>query len=136
MAGPLQESDCPHQQSKSEGIMLDKAMKSLYVISTGLIFLGIVGTYGDSTVFGYDEIVVADGGTLTGKVILDGPVPEPRIFPLALYPFGPFCEKNKAISDGQGNVRISEFTVVPDGGLKDVVVAVQGVRRGKPFKPI
>jgi hypothetical protein len=116
--------------------MLDKAMKSLHVISAVLIFLGIAGTYGDSTVFSYDEIAVTDGGTLTGRVTLKGPIPEPRVFPLTLYPFGTYCGKNKAISDGQGNVRISEFSAGPDGGLKDVVVTVQGVGRGKPFKPI
>jgi hypothetical protein len=96
----------------------------------------MVGLSGVSAASDYEEIVVADGGTITGKVTLKGPVPEPRIFPLTLYPFGPFCNKNKLISDGQGNVRISEFNVAKDGGMKDVVVAVKEVKRGKPFKPI
>ncbi len=81
----------------------------------------------------YDEKSVRDGGTLTGRVILNGPVPEPRVFPLVLYPFGPFC---KRISDGQGNVLLQEFLVGPDQGLQDAVVAVQKVSEGKPFPPV
>ncbi len=81
----------------------------------------------------YEEAEIPDGGTVTGKVILKGDVPEPRVFPLVLYPFGPFCKK---ISDGQGNVRLKEFIVGKGGRLSDAVVAVQKVTKGKPFKPI
>jgi Carboxypeptidase regulatory-like domain len=102
----------------------------------GVILLGVVGFSGISAASGYKEMAVTDGGTITGKVTLKGPVPEPRVFPLALYPFGPYCNKNKKISDGEGNVRISEFDVAADGGMKDVVVAVEEVKRGKPFNPI
>jgi hypothetical protein len=84
----------------------------------------------------YQEVPVKKGGILTGKAWLDGPIPEPRIFPLALYPFGPYCSKNERITDGGGNIRIQEFQVGAHHGLKDVVVAVQGVTRGKPFAPI
>lgn len=81
----------------------------------------------------YEEGDTSDSGTITGKVTLKGPVPEPRVFPLVLYPFGPFCKK---ISDGQGNVRLKEFIVGKGGGLGDAVIAVQKVKKGKPFKPI
>ena len=116
--------------------MNEKKVRNLSVLITGLFFAGISGVWGSSVALGYDEAVVTDGGTVTGKVTLKGAVPEPRVFPLALYPFGPYCNKNKVISDGQGNVRISEFNVAADGGMKDVVVAVEEVKRGKPFKPI
>lgn len=81
----------------------------------------------------YEEIDLPQGGTLQGKVTLRGAVPEPRIFPLVLYPFGPFCKK---ISDGEGNVRLKEFVVSADGGLSNAVVAVEAVPRGKHFEPI
>ena len=81
----------------------------------------------------YEAIEVPDGGTLSGKVTLKGTPPVPRVFPLVLYPFGPFCKK---ISDGQGNVRLMEFSVDSAGGLKDTIVAVQKVGRGKPFEPL
>jgi hypothetical protein len=73
---------------------------------------------------------VEHGGRITGTVTLDGPIPEPRVFPMVLYPFGPFCKK---ISDGKGHVRLREFNVDGDGGLKDAVVAIQAVTRGKRF---
>ena len=110
--------------------------RGLILMGLGIIISNFLGFVGISDVFGYEEARVLDGGTLTGKVILDGPVPEPRIFPLALYPFGPFCEKNKAISDGHGGVRISEFKVGPDKGMEDVVIAVLDVKKGKPFRAI
>ncbi|HTN42330.1 MAG TPA: carboxypeptidase-like regulatory domain-containing protein [Nitrospiria bacterium] len=116
--------------------MKSQAMKYIFVLGAGLIGTAALGIFGSSVAAAYDEAVVTNGGTLSGKVTLKGAVPEPRIFPLALYPFGPYCNKNKAISDGQGNVRISEFNVAADGGMKDVVVAVEEVKRGKPFKPI
>ncbi len=81
----------------------------------------------------YEEIDVQEGGTLQGRVTLQGPVPPPRIFPLVLYPFGPFCKK---ISDGEGNVRLKEFVVSADGGLSNAVVAVEKVEQGKRFEPI
>jgi hypothetical protein len=53
---------------------------------------------------------VTDGGTITGKVTLKGAVPEPSVFPLALFPFGPYCNKNKVISDSQGKGRGFKFS--------------------------
>jgi hypothetical protein len=76
---------------------------------------------------------VADGGSLRGRVVLKGPRPPARVFPLVLYPFGPFC---KRISDAQGNVILQEFLVGPDGSLADAVVAVEGVRAGRPFEAL
>ncbi|MBI3805348.1 MAG: carboxypeptidase regulatory-like domain-containing protein [Nitrospirae bacterium] len=84
-----------------------------------------------SPVFAYDTAPVEQGGTITGKAVLSGPIPEPRTFPMVLYPFGDFCKK---ISDGQGLVLLKEFNVDPAGGLQDVVVAVQNVTGGKGFR--
>ena len=105
-------------------------MKKLNSISVGLVLLwGLIVT-GGPIAFGYDEIAVDNGGTITGKVVLKGRIPEPRAFPLVLYPFGPFCKK---ISDGQGNVLLEEFLVSSEGGMQDAIVAVQRVKKGKPF---
>jgi hypothetical protein len=92
---------------------------------SGLLFAG--------TSVAYEGIDVKNGGTITGKVTLEGSIPVPRVFPLVLYPFGPFCKK---ISDGQGNVRLMEFAVGKEGGLKDAIVAVEHVQKGKPFPPL
>jgi hypothetical protein len=81
----------------------------------------------------YEEMQISESGSLSGKVTLRGSVPEPRVFPLVLFPFGPYCKK---ISDGEGHVLLDEFVVGPEGGLQDAIVAVQGVPRGKQFPPI
>jgi hypothetical protein len=101
------------------------------VLVVGVVLLGVPGWPGRSVA--YEETTVRNGGTLTGRVVLDGPVPEPRVFSLVLYPFGPFC---KRISDGQGHVLLQEFLTGKDGGLQDAVVTVQNVSQGKPFPPI
>jgi hypothetical protein len=82
---------------------------------------------------GYEQIQVHNGGTITGKVTLKGPIPKPRIFHLSLYPFGTYCKK---ISDGKGNLVLQEYNVGSDGGFQDVIIAVEHVRKGKPFVPI
>ena len=99
-------------------------------MSAALLWIGIAIFSGWGRAFGYEEVEVRNGGSITGRVLLKGPVPEPRVFPLVLYPFGPFCKK---ISDGQGNVRVEEFIVDADGGMQDAIVAVQQVKKGKAF---
>lgn len=116
--------------------MRGPTMKRFWAAGLGLVVSIGMGAGAVPAAFGYEEAAVTNGGVLTGTVTLDGAVPEPRIFPLALYPFGPYCGKNTSISDGHGNVRISEFVVAPDHGMKDVVVAVQHVDKGKPFPPM
>lgn len=79
----------------------------------------------------YEPVEVENGGTITGKVILDGPIPEPRVFPMVIYPFGDFCKK---ISDGKGYILLKEFNVDAARGLQDAVVSIQDIRRGKAFR--
>jgi hypothetical protein len=84
-----------------------------------------------SVALAYEAVNIENGGTIAGKVTLRGPVPEPRVFPMVLYPYGDFC---KRISNGEGLVLLREFNVDNDGGLQDAVVAVQNVERGKAFR--
>jgi hypothetical protein len=83
-----------------------------------------------SDVLAYEEISVASGGALKGKVILKGTPPPARIFHLIFSPNIDFCGK---ISDGNGNRLLKEFKIAQEGGFQDVVVAVVGVKRGKKF---
>ncbi len=80
--------------------------------------------------WGYEEVTVASGGTVSGKVVLEGTPPPARIFHLIFSPNIDFCGR---ISDGKGNRLLKEFKVSQDGGLQDVVVAVVGVEKGKRF---
>ncbi|MBI3802150.1 MAG: carboxypeptidase regulatory-like domain-containing protein [Nitrospirae bacterium] len=107
--------------------------RALFIPITGLLLMGWILSSGRVIAAGYEEAEVSHGGTVTGKITLKGEIPEPRVFPLVLYPFGPFCKK---ISDGEGNVRLKEFIVGKEGGLGDAVVAIVDVKKGKPFKPI
>ena len=111
-------------------------MKTVCRLSVMILLAGFVYLSGGLLALGYDEIWVGNGGRITGMARFNGPIPPPRIFPAVLYPFGTFCEKNEAISDGGGNITIREFDVGPNGGLADVVIAVQGVDKGKRFEPI
>jgi hypothetical protein len=96
------------------------------LLGAGLLLFG-AATSG----WGYEEIAVANGGTVTGRVTLNGPTPPSRIFHLIFSPNVDFCGK---ISDGRGNRLLKEFQVSDDGGFQGVVVAVVGVERGKPFE--
>jgi len=105
-------------------------MAGVFALAAGLVLLGPLAIKGGSTALGYDEAAVKNGGSISGKVTLNGAVPAPRTFPVVLYPFGPFCKK---ISDGHGLIHLQEYIVGADGGMQDTIVAVQAVDHGKPF---
>jgi len=78
----------------------------------------------------YEAVAVESGGTITGKVTLDGPAPAPKGFNLVTFPDPEYCGR---ISNGNGWRLLRDFTVDANGGLKDVVVMLEGVATGKPF---
>jgi len=73
---------------------------------------------------------VDHGGTLKGNVRLVGKVPKARAFHLIHAPNIEFCSR---ISDGHGHRILYDFVVSESGALKDTVIAIQGVRKGKSF---
>lgn len=106
-------------------------MKRINELLIQLVVWLICVLFGTAPGFAYELGEVSDGGTITGRVSLSGPLPVPRAIPIVLYPFGDYCKK---ISDGNGRVLLREFNVDPNGGLQDAVVVVQDVKRGKPFR--
>ena len=78
----------------------------------------------------YMESPVTDGGTITGKVILDGNKPPALAYSLITNPDTEFCGR---ISTGTGWRILDEFQVAPDGGLQNTVVFLNGIAKGKPF---
>ena len=80
----------------------------------------------------YEEIEVANGGTIQGKAVLTGKMPYPRIYHLILFPNIDMCAE--VDTDDEMNRVLDDFKVSPDGGLKDVVVTIEHVEAGKPFK--
>ncbi|MBN4053129.1 carboxypeptidase regulatory-like domain-containing protein [bacterium AH-315-L15] len=108
-------------------------MNRSHFIRWVLVFFFSVSFFDSFAVDAYEEVDVRHGGSIAGKVTLKGPLPEPRIFALVLYPFGSFCKK---ISNGHGNVVLQEFIVGEGRGLWETVIAVQGITKGKPFPVI
>jgi hypothetical protein len=78
----------------------------------------------------YDEITVSDGGTVIGKVTMTGGKPTPKGFNLIIFPDPVYCGR---ISTGTGWRLLEDSKMAPDGGLKDVVVLIKDVERGKAF---
>ena len=78
----------------------------------------------------YESAAVPNGATLQGRVTFTGTVPEPKVFELRRYYDREYCA---VLSDGNGHRLLKEVTVGLDGGLKDVVVVVEGIEKGKPF---
>ena len=78
----------------------------------------------------YESVPVTDGGTLQGKVLFKGTPPPPKVFELWRFPDKSFCG---GISNEKGLRLLHEVIAGRDGGLKDVVVVIEGVSKGKPF---
>lgn len=78
----------------------------------------------------YKIASIDNGGTLSGKVTLKGPVPLVRPFHLIHAPNVEYCSR---MSDGHGHRLLFDFTVSPNRELKDTVIAILGVHKGKRF---
>jgi hypothetical protein len=67
------------------------------------------------------------GGTVEGKVTFSGKAPAPKEFLFSKFPNPKFCVKNPS-KDAKGEKRLlREVEVGKDGGLKNAVVAIQGL---------
>jgi hypothetical protein len=82
------------------------------------------------TAWSYSEIQVNNGGTIQGKVTIEGGKPRPMAFNLITIPDPVFCG---TISTGTGWRLLEDFIIGPDKGLKDVVVMLKDVKKGKAF---
>jgi hypothetical protein len=93
----------------------------------GLALLGVAATPAPA----YEVADVEHGGTITGKVTLQGqPMPTSQGFNLVTFPDPEYCGR---ISNGSGWRLLYDFSIDQAGGLKDVVVSLEGVEKGRPF---
>jgi len=97
----------------------------------GWVLLGafcglIIGT----PAWSYTEISVDNGGSLKGRVTLVGGKPRAMAFNLVTIPDAVYCGR---ISTGTGWRIVEDFLIGPDGTLKDVVVMLKNVEKGRPF---
>ncbi len=95
----------------------------------GVIGIGF-GLFLEAPVWSYEEIKVTNGGTIQGAVTIEGGKPRPMAFNLVTIPDPVFCG---TISTGTGWRLVDDFIIGPKGELKDVVVMLKGVTKGKPF---
>ncbi|GKS59131.1 hypothetical protein YTPLAS18_26580 [Nitrospira sp.] len=79
----------------------------------------------------YEVVEVTNGGTVEGRITLNGSAPEPKGFNLITFPDPQYCGR---ISNGKGWRLLYDFVVDTTGGLKDAVVLLEGVEAGKPFE--
>ena len=97
-------------------------------IATGVLLTA--GLMGAAQAEAYEETTVSNGGTVTGTVRFAGDIPDPIRFELRRYYDRVYCG---ALSDGSGYRLLREVSVSEQHGLKDVVVVIEGVTKGKPF---
>jgi plastocyanin len=81
----------------------------------------------ETTTDGYQVSAVTDGGGIAGTIALSGPIPDSTVRPSAAGD-PPEC--------GTGDRGSERFIVDNNGGLRDVVVIVEGVTRGKAMPAI
>src|SRR5215813_6646861 len=96
----------------------------------GSVFLSLILS-GTINAWAYEAAPVSNGGTVTGTVQFVGDPPPPTGFELRRYPDREYCG---ALSDGSGYLYLREVAVDPEQGLKDVIVTIQGIEKGKPFE--
>ena len=79
----------------------------------------------------YQEMEVTNGGTIQGKAILTGEMPQPRVYHLILFPNIDMCAEID--TDDEMNRVLDDFKISENNGLKDVVITLEHVEAGKPF---
>jgi len=93
------------------------------VVTLGLLFSVSPG-------WTYEEISVSNGGTIQGKITITGDKPRPMAFNLVTIPDAVYCGR---ISTGTGWRIVEDFIIGEDGSLKDAVVILEGIQKGKSF---
>ena len=106
-------------------------LRSIIFITTLLSFTSLIVESN-----AYQEMEVTNGGSIQGKATMFGEMPYPRVYHLILFPNIDMCAEID--TDDEMNRVLDDFKISEDGGLKDVVIALEHVEAGKPFnkKPI
>ncbi len=95
-----------------------------------VLFVTCVGLIIGSPAWSYTEISVNNGGAVKGKVTLVGKKPRPMAMNLVTIPDAVYCGR---ISTGTGWRIVEDFIIGPNGSLKDAVVMLKDIKKGKAF---
>jgi hypothetical protein len=96
---------------------------------------GIIATFMMSALVApaaaYEEIQVTNGRTVSGTVRFEGALPPDKAFELWRSPNREFCG---ALSGSSDYRILREVVINSEGALKDVVITIEDVSKGKPFE--
>ncbi|MFO0699812.1 MAG: carboxypeptidase regulatory-like domain-containing protein [Nitrospira sp.] len=106
--------------------MKQMLQRGLWMAGAALLLIGGVPPMTGA----YESGPVTNGAAVRGKVTFSGTVPAPKTFEMRRYYDREYCA---TLSDGKGHRLLKEVNVGEDGGLKDVVVVIEGIEKGKPF---
>jgi tetratricopeptide (TPR) repeat protein len=112
-------------QMRGQSDLAREQVKKLYTVSPKMakkLFDKV------TPVYKYQKIT--NGGSFTGVASIKGPIPNPRVFHLVHSPNIEFCSR---ISDGKGHRIVYDFEVGKGGELKNTLIAIKGITKGKPF---
>lgn len=87
----------------------------------GIAFSALFWTF---SAWGYEVVEVKDGGVVTGRIQFEGKAPAPKELRIT---------KNENVC-GVKPLFSQELVVSDKGGLKNVVVSLIGIEKGKPFR--
>ena len=94
------------------------------------ILVVLITGYLGGQAYGYEEVTVTKGGSLSGTVTLVGEVPKPKGYNLTTLPDAIYCGR---ISDGKGWRLLQPFNIGENSAFRGVVVLIEEIERGKPF---
>jgi hypothetical protein len=95
-----------------------------------VLFIVCVSMFVSSPVWSYEEIAVKNGGIIKGQITITGEKPRPMAFNLVTIPDAVYCGR---ISTGTGWRIVEDFIIGNNGELKDAVVMLKNVEKGKTF---
>ena len=96
---------------------MKEVKKITFLLALGLLFVPSVLSAA------YKTASVPDGAVVSGKVVFKGKVPAPKKL---------LITKNQDVC-GEGYVERQEVKVSRNGGLTDVVLTLEGMKKGKPW---
>src|SRR5690348_12895185 len=123
------------KQHDDEGIIYNSDKEAVMKVTVRLTFFAVcalgLSLLVSSDGRAYEEIALAESGSLSGTVHLDGKVPMPKGYNLTTVPDPVYCGR---ISDGKGWRLLQPFEVGPKREFRRVVVYLEGIDKGKPFE--
>jgi plastocyanin len=90
-----------------------------HLLSLSLRAVVLLFLFSPSPIFAYDDMAVANGGSIKGKVKLDGKIP--KLSPLNITKFKEVCQ----------NVPNETLVLGPGQGIRYAVVTLEGIAKGQ-----